>query len=99
MSLSGLTCREGGLDLFHAAGRVVYNKRFGDDPDDAVFETPPLPPHLHQWIRRQSKVDIDVHPPRKLVLLTEGPLNICPNRRINIALPDPPQLRSIVLRC
>jgi hypothetical protein len=26
-SLAGLECREGGLDLFHAAGRVVYNKR------------------------------------------------------------------------
>ena len=25
--LAGLECREGGLDLFHAVGRVVYNKR------------------------------------------------------------------------
>jgi hypothetical protein len=25
--LVGLDCREGGLDLFHAAGRAVYNKR------------------------------------------------------------------------
>ena len=25
--LGGLQCREGGLDLFHATGRVVYNKR------------------------------------------------------------------------
>jgi DNA polymerase III delta prime subunit len=25
--LAGLECRGGGLDLFHAAGRIVYNKR------------------------------------------------------------------------
>jgi len=69
--LAGLECREGGLDLFHAAGRVVYNKRisfmklsltsgFGDEPEDLVVEVPALPPHLAEWTRRASKVDIDV---------------------------------------
>jgi len=71
--LAGLQCREGGLDLFHAAGRVVYNKRtpsrsaslilgFGDDPDDQVVSLTDLPPHLVDWSRRASKVDIDVSP-------------------------------------
>ena len=72
--LSGLQCREGGLDLFHAAGRVVYNKRtnthpppslilgFGDDPDDPVVLLPDLSPHLVECTRRASKVDIDVSP-------------------------------------
>ena len=71
--LGGLQCREGGLDLFHATGRVVYNKRtpsrsaslilgFGDDPDDQVVSLTDLPPHLVDWSRRASKVDIDVSP-------------------------------------
>jgi len=25
--LVGLECREGGLDLFHAVGKIMYNKR------------------------------------------------------------------------
>ena len=71
--LAGLGCREGGLDLFHAVGRVVYNKSsplkisflmsgFGDDPEDIVVDVPPLPPHLAEWTRRPTKVDIDVSP-------------------------------------
>lgn len=32
----------------------------GDDPEDIPIDVPELPPHLSEWSRRASKVDIEV---------------------------------------
>ncbi|OLL27042.1 Checkpoint protein rad17 [Neolecta irregularis DAH-3] len=49
------------VDAFHAFGKIVYNRRIGDDPEDPPH--PPmqgsLPDHLSSWARRKSKVDIE----------------------------------------
>ena len=40
--------------------KLSLTSGFGDDPEDLVVEVPALPPHLAEWTRRASKVDIDV---------------------------------------
>ena len=58
-SLEMITQREASLGLFHAVGKVVYNKR--DDPDATgqAGETPP-PAHLSHYARpRVSQVSVD----------------------------------------
>jgi len=36
---------------------------YGDDPEDPVIPVPSLPPHLTEFTRRKSKVDVEVlHP-------------------------------------
>ncbi|RMZ91550.1 hypothetical protein DV736_g1205, partial [Chaetothyriales sp. CBS 134916] len=61
-SLQLLSQRETTLDMFHAAGKIMYNKR--DDPriTDSGPDPPPKPPdHLMQLHRpKVSQVDIDV---------------------------------------
>ncbi|KDQ11559.1 hypothetical protein BOTBODRAFT_189751 [Botryobasidium botryosum FD-172 SS1] len=59
--LASITQREQSLVLFHLLGKLLYNKRFGDDPEEKE-EWPPelpgsLPPHLAHHERRPSKVD------------------------------------------
>ncbi|KAG0124715.1 Rad17 cell cycle checkpoint protein-domain-containing protein [Tuber indicum] len=58
--LNTVTQRESSLGLFHAVGRVVYNKRYGDDPGDPYMPPPPKPPLPHIPFRaRASRVDLD----------------------------------------
>jgi cell cycle checkpoint protein len=56
-SLEMVTQRESTLGIFHAVGRVVYNKRFPEDPDKMA----PQPPHWFPDRRRPkaSEVNID----------------------------------------
>lgn len=52
-SLKMITQREASLGIFHAVGKIVYNKR--DDPSlvpDAI-QLPPPPEHLHHHARRK----------------------------------------------
>ncbi|RPB02252.1 hypothetical protein L873DRAFT_1841798 [Choiromyces venosus 120613-1] len=58
--LNTVTQRESSLGLFHAVGRVVYNKRYGDDADDPYMPPPPKQPLPHIPYRpRTSRVDLD----------------------------------------
>jgi hypothetical protein len=41
---------------------------FGDDAEDEQVSVPTLPPHLEEWNRRKSKVDIEVPYPCLLYL-------------------------------
>ncbi|KPV73164.1 uncharacterized protein RHOBADRAFT_55377 [Rhodotorula graminis WP1] len=79
--LQFVTARESSLFIFHALGKVLYNKRWGDSPDDDKKdrdrvgivqerdEASRLPRHLRdEWDRRPSKVDPDV-------LFAEAPLD------------------------
>ncbi|GAA5895623.1 hypothetical protein JCM8208_005283 [Rhodotorula glutinis] len=79
--LQFVTARESSLFIFHALGKVLYNKRWGDSPDDDKKDrdrvgivqerevASRLPRHLRdEWERRQSKVDPDV-------LFAEAPLD------------------------
>ncbi|KAF8462052.1 Rad17 cell cycle checkpoint protein-domain-containing protein [Kalaharituber pfeilii] len=47
------------LGLFHAVGKIVYNKRYGDDTSDPYFPPPPKPPPslLHRYHSRAMKLD------------------------------------------
>ncbi|KAF2627920.1 Rad17-domain-containing protein [Macroventuria anomochaeta] len=56
-SLELVTQRESTLGIFHAVGRVVYNKRLPEDPNNPV----PQPPHLFPERRRPkaSEVNLD----------------------------------------
>ncbi|KAL7275438.1 RFC checkpoint protein Rad17 [Rhizina undulata] len=56
--LQSVTQRESNLGLFHAVGKVVHNKRYGDDPQDPYVPPPPRPPLPHQPFRnRTSRAD------------------------------------------
>lgn len=61
-SMKLISSRETTLDMFHAAGKVVYNKR--EDPRvlDTRAEPPPKPPdHLmHLYTPKVSQVDVEV---------------------------------------
>lgn len=62
--------RESSLVLFHALGKVLYNKRVGDPDEGAEAqsedeahmddEQEPLPPHWLSSARRRSRVDVEV---------------------------------------
>lgn len=66
-SLHIAATKEPSLFLFHALGKVLFNKRWGENreedeksqrvrpPDD-----PEMPEHLSKWKRRPSKVDVNV---------------------------------------
>ncbi|WWC69257.1 uncharacterized protein I206_103195 [Kwoniella pini CBS 10737] len=68
--LDAVTRNEQSLNLFHALGRVFYNKRL-DDPNmededqellDRIRKLPsdePLPSHLQQFTRRKSLVQVE----------------------------------------
>ncbi|KAF8455700.1 Rad17 cell cycle checkpoint protein-domain-containing protein [Terfezia claveryi] len=47
--------------IFHSIGKVVYNKRYGDDPSDPYFPPPPTPPlelkGTHRYHTRAMKLD------------------------------------------
>ncbi|KAJ6475701.1 Rad17 cell cycle checkpoint protein-domain-containing protein [Mycena vitilis] len=73
--LEAVTRREQSLHLFHLIGRVLYNKRKGDPPNqsatakdiqkdkelDATLKDPPkLPPFLDAHARRTSRVNVDL---------------------------------------
>jgi cell cycle checkpoint protein len=60
-SLELVSQRETTLDMFHAAGKVVYNKREDPRIKDTRAEPPPKPPdHLKQFNRPKiSQVDIE----------------------------------------
>ena len=71
ISLDAVTRREQSLHLFHALGKVFYNKRLGDpniDEGDAELVAavrqlppdPPLPYHLSEFERSKSLVQVDV---------------------------------------
>ena len=59
-SLKLISQRETALDMFHAAGKVVYNKRQDPRINDPSAELPPQPPeHLtHMYSPKVSEVDI-----------------------------------------
>ncbi|ETN39105.1 uncharacterized protein HMPREF1541_05327 [Cyphellophora europaea CBS 101466] len=60
-SLKLVSQRETTLDMFHAAGKVVYNKREDPRVADLKAEPPPKPPdHLmHLYTPKVSQVDIE----------------------------------------
>ncbi|GAA5982496.1 hypothetical protein JCM10908_006672 [Rhodotorula pacifica] len=78
--LSFVTARESSLFIFHALGKVLYNKRWGQSAEDdkkdlgrqgivQEREYDRLPKHLRkEWERAPSKVDPDV-------LFAEAPLD------------------------
>lgn len=58
--LLAVTQRESSFGIFHATGKVVYNKRYGDDPDDPYSPTqirPPLPNLPYH--ARAIRIDLD----------------------------------------
>lgn len=60
-SMKLITSRESTLDMFHAAGKVVYNKREDPRVSDSRAEPPPKPPdHLmYRYTPKISQVDIE----------------------------------------
>ena len=60
-SLQMVSQRETTLDMFHAAGKIVYNKREDPRVQDTRAEPPPKPPdHLmHLYTPKASLVDIE----------------------------------------
>lgn len=82
LSSLGVAGRDSSLDLFHALGKILWNKRVGDPNDDDdvtegegtnVVTIDPLPEHLNYLERRRSKVDVKVsHEP------TSIGVSICP---------------------
>ncbi|KAK5946806.1 RFC checkpoint protein Rad17 [Knufia obscura] len=60
-SLRLLSARETTLDMFHAAGKVCYNKREDPRVSDTRAEPPPKPPDhlLHMHRPKVSQVNID----------------------------------------
>ncbi|KAK6903145.1 hypothetical protein I203_108408 [Kwoniella mangroviensis CBS 8507] len=68
--LDAVTRKEQSLNLFHALGKVFYNKRLDDpnmdDEDEELLERirkfppdAPLPDHLQEYTRRKSLVQIE----------------------------------------
>ncbi|KAG5519649.1 hypothetical protein PMAC_001804 [Pneumocystis sp. 'macacae'] len=60
--INSIANREATLDLFHAIGKVVYNKRIGDSLEDRLENTLPqnsLPAHLKIYERRPLKTNPD----------------------------------------
>ncbi|KAF3046564.1 Cell cycle checkpoint protein rad17 [Didymella heteroderae] len=55
-SLELVTQRESTLGIFHAVGRVVYNKRLPEDPSNPV----PQPPHSFPERRRPKASEVNV---------------------------------------
>ncbi|KAG4306209.1 hypothetical protein PORY_000197 [Pneumocystis oryctolagi] len=56
--INSITNRESKLGLFHAIGKVVYNKRIGDSLDEEfenILFSNPLPIHLKTYERRALK--------------------------------------------
>ena len=47
--------------IFHTIAKVVFNKRFGDDPTDPYYPPPPAPPEellrVHRYQSRAMKLD------------------------------------------
>lgn len=80
--LQFITARESSLFVFHALGKVLYSKRWGESAEDdrkdaervGILQARPtdkLPRHLRQaWSRAPSKVDPDV---RFSLLLPRAP--------------------------
>lgn len=60
-SLQLVSQRETTLDMFHAAGKIVYNKREDPRVQDTRAEPPPKPPDhlLHLYTPKSSLVDIE----------------------------------------
>lgn len=61
-SLELISQREASLGIFHAVGKVVYNKRDDKPPEDGSEEAlaEKLPPHLSQFCReKRSQVSVD----------------------------------------
>ncbi|KAH0537096.1 hypothetical protein FGG08_006099 [Glutinoglossum americanum] len=60
-SLELVTQREASLGIFHAVGKVVYNKRIDDSLSDTSSDLPSQPPdHLPQHVRlKRSQVSVD----------------------------------------
>jgi len=61
--LEAVTQRDDVLELFHLLGKILYNKRYGDDPtEDKAPKTPKteLPVHLREHDRALSKVDANM---------------------------------------
>ncbi|KAH8155093.1 uncharacterized protein LAJ45_00102 [Morchella importuna] len=58
--LTGVTQRESSFGIFHAVGKVVHNKRYGDDTEDVYVAPPPKPfLNIHPYNPRASRVDIN----------------------------------------
>jgi hypothetical protein len=50
-----------GLFIISVCNTDFYlNLGLGDDAEDEQISVPTLPPHLSEWNRRASKVDIEV---------------------------------------
>ena len=60
-SLKLISQRETTLDMFHAAGKVVYNKRQDPRINDSNAKLPPQPPEhlMHMYSPKTSEVDIE----------------------------------------
>lgn len=58
--MDAVTQRESTYGIFHAVGKVLYNKRFGDDPEDEYYPPPPRPPlDTLPYHSRRARVDLE----------------------------------------
>lgn len=58
-----ITNRESHYNIFHAVGKIVYNKRFGDDPEDPYKPPPPRPVlGYHRYHPRPIRPDLETLP-------------------------------------
>lgn len=61
LRLGLLNPRMSTLGIFHSIGKVVYNKRYGDDPTDPYYPAPQSPPAelkgIHRYHARAMKID------------------------------------------
>ncbi|KAF8320279.1 Rad17-domain-containing protein [Clavulina sp. PMI_390] len=63
--IENISSREQSLQMFHLLGKILYNKRYGDSPEEDENAPPPimpnpLPPHLSNHSRHLSKVDLNM---------------------------------------
>jgi cell cycle checkpoint protein len=58
--VTAVTQRESSYGLFHAVGKVLYNKRYGDDVEDPYVPPQPRPPLSHTpYHPRAVRVDLE----------------------------------------
>jgi cell cycle checkpoint protein len=59
--VAAVTQRESNFGIFHAVGKVVFNKRYGDDVDDVYMPPPPRPPIPGMpYHNRAVRVDVNM---------------------------------------
>lgn len=108
--LDAVTRREQSLSLFHALGKVFYNKRLDDPPTeqddqeaiDAIRCLPvedALPEHLNGFSRRKSMIQMEVGVgSSKLTQLSPGLYSHYSRGRVDICAVDSSQCAPLLQR-